>query len=72
MNFVERQGDGESADRHNQHHGDKKRQSYVYKKSNTRPASQINKLLEGQRSENFALYFYKLGDLESHELGTSD
>jgi len=67
VNFVERQSDGECAYRHDEHYGDEKRQSYVDKKNYARPASQINKLLEGQRSENFALYFYKLGDLKTHK-----
>ena len=68
VDFIKRQSDGESANRHNQHHGDEKWKNYVDKKSNTRPAGQINKLLESQRPENLALYFYKLGDLKTHRM----
>ena len=68
MNFIERQGDGKSADWNNQHYGDEKRQSYVDKKNYARSAGKVNKLLEGQRPENFALYFYKLGDLKTHKM----
>ena len=67
MDFIERQGDGESANRNDEHHGDEKRQSYVDEKSDARPAGKINKLLESQRPENLALYFYKLGDLKTHK-----
>ena len=69
VDFVERQSDGESGDRRDEHHGDKKWQCYIDKKNNARPAGKINKLLECQWSKNLALYFYKLGDLKSHKLG---
>ena len=68
MDFIEGQSYGKSGNWRDKHHGDKKRQSYVDKKSNTRPAGKVNKLFEGQRPENFALYFYKLGDLKTHKM----